>query len=152
MSGLWSCVWYSVCHLCSMCLMSMLLRISFYLKCVKHNCYQNVYLCYLLTDSMLFSSPVCELVNRFASNVWLICIIILFQYSSFMHNIYFLILYTLGSSFIHFHANYANCNKCLCYIMFVVFEVWNRRMHSHLISIVKCIQFYIPLMSIPSDC
>jgi len=48
------------------------------------------------------SSPVCEMVNRFASNVWLICIIILFQYSSFMHNIYFLILYTLGSSFIHF--------------------------------------------------
>ena len=45
--------WYSVCHLCSMCLMSMLLRISFYLKCVKHNCYQNVYLCYLLTNSML---------------------------------------------------------------------------------------------------
>ena len=102
MSGLWSCVWYSVCHLCSMCLMSMLLRISFYLKCVKHNCYQNIYLCYMFTNSMLFSSPVCELVNLFASNVWLICIIILFQYSSFMHNIYFLILYTLGSSFIHF--------------------------------------------------
>ena len=86
MSGLWSCVWYSVCHLCSMWLMSMLLRNSFYLKCVKHNCYQHDYLCYLLTNSMLvhlqFVSWLIFLLPRFGLfvlsycfNIQVLCII-----------------------------------------------------------------------------
>jgi hypothetical protein len=42
-----------------------------------------------------------------------------------MQPIYFLILYTLGS-FLHiYRANYANCDKCLCYNLSGVDIVWN---------------------------
>jgi hypothetical protein len=57
-------------------------------------------------------------------------------------NIYTSLFYIHYVPFLHiYHANYANCNQWLCYILSGVAVVRNRSMYSHSISYVKCIEF-----------